>query len=180
MGDWTVELDDGSIEGAEGRVNLSPKLLGLFERLAASALSWAGEDEPALATLQQLRRLPPPAGNDGRVGLVEAWLWEANLERPLEAANRAAEKAQTQGAGLLFTVAKLEEPMGDAPGGGLALVARKAAALLEHAAGARGEERGRGSLAVVSGPEQGRWVLSGCWKRGAFRRLAREEDGAGQ
>ncbi len=74
-----------------------------------SALSWAGEEDAAAATLAQLRRLPPPAGADPRIDLAEAWLADDDLERKLAAANRAAAKAEAQGATFLLAAARVQQ-----------------------------------------------------------------------
>ena len=80
----------------------------------------AGHPKDALATLDELRKLPSPLGDDVRIDL-----WEANAargvdgKRALAAAQRAAQRADERGAHLLWADARRTEAgaldaMGDA------------------------------------------------------------------
>lgn len=69
----------------------------------ARSLSEAGRGAEALATLAELRRLPPPAGEDPRIDLTEAWT-ALRLSDPatlLKAARRAGEKGKASGEALI-------------------------------------------------------------------------------
>ena len=71
-----------------------------------------GEKAPdALATIQLLRQLPPPLGNDPRIDLAEYSAAESqgDFRRSLICATRAAEKAQASGASLLLANALLDQ-----------------------------------------------------------------------
>lgn len=79
-------------------------------RLAA-AESAAGSGDRALATLAELRRLPPPDSEDPRIDLAEAAISEStgSLRQERDAARRAAEKAVARGTELLVARARLRE-----------------------------------------------------------------------
>jgi tetratricopeptide (TPR) repeat protein len=75
--------------------------------LLALAENSAGKSKDALATLQQLRRLPAPASQDPRLDLAESSAY-SNLSKYREmgeAAARAAAKAQTSGQRLVLAQA---------------------------------------------------------------------------
>ncbi|MEM7582922.1 MAG: tetratricopeptide repeat protein [Acidobacteriota bacterium] len=65
----------------------------------------------ALRTIESLRRLPPPISEDPRIDLAEASAagHESDFVRQLEAAQRAAERAQLIDANLLVAQARLAE-----------------------------------------------------------------------
>lgn len=69
----------------------------------ARSLYEAGRGAEALATIAELRKLPPPAGNDPRIDLAEAVaaLRLAEPARMLEATRRAAEKGNASGESLI-------------------------------------------------------------------------------
>ena len=71
----------------------------------------ADQSSEALRTLAALRRLPAPAGEDPRVDLLEAKARGrvSDYQNQLEAATRAAEKSQAQGAAILLAEARFEE-----------------------------------------------------------------------
>ena len=77
----------------------------------ASAQSKASEVDDALATLEALRRLPAPAGNDPRIDLAEYGAWRAlnDFKRMEEAAARAAETAKQQGKLFLLARARIRQ-----------------------------------------------------------------------
>lgn len=84
----------------------------------ASVLSKTGDDAQAAAVLDTPRALPPPQGSDPRIDLAEAWLHDADPERKLAAADRAAAAAQALGARLLLAAAHVQRGMARrAPGG---------------------------------------------------------------
>ena len=67
----------------------------------------AGRPRDALATLDELRRLAPPLGDDPRLDLAESEsVAESDFPRAQAAAERAAQKAQEQGARLLLAQAR--------------------------------------------------------------------------
>jgi len=75
----------------------------------AEAQTGAGRGKDALATLEQVRRLPPPAGEDPRIDLAEAGAAGslADSRRQLDAARRAIAKGEALGARLLVARAHL-------------------------------------------------------------------------
>jgi tetratricopeptide (TPR) repeat protein len=77
----------------------------------ASAQFSAGMAKNAFTTVEALRRLPPPAGDDLRIDLTEAQAAEAlsDYKRAAELNARAAEKASAQGARLLLASARLAQ-----------------------------------------------------------------------
>jgi tetratricopeptide (TPR) repeat protein/tRNA A-37 threonylcarbamoyl transferase component Bud32 len=77
----------------------------------ASAQESAGKGKDALATLDALRALPPPAGEDPRIDLTEATTarYLSETKRAVEAARRAAQKATARGARHLLARARFEE-----------------------------------------------------------------------
>ena len=67
----------------------------------------AGKPKEALATLDELRKLAPPLGDDPRLDLAEAdAVADSDFHRAQTAAERAAQKAQAQGARLLLAQAR--------------------------------------------------------------------------
>ena len=79
-------------------------------RLAGSQIS-NNKTTEALATLELLRRLPPPPGSDPRIDLIEARAAAAvsDYQRQARAAARAAVKGRALGSQLLVAQAKLDE-----------------------------------------------------------------------
>jgi DNA-binding winged helix-turn-helix (wHTH) protein/tetratricopeptide (TPR) repeat protein/TolB-like protein len=77
----------------------------------AKAQSRARKFADSLATLLILRRLPPPAGNDPWIDLLEAQIAGSSNDYPKtrEYAHRAAMEAQSRGARYLFARARLLE-----------------------------------------------------------------------
>jgi len=69
----------------------------------------AGHLVDAESTLQALRKLPAPLGDDPRIDLAEAWFSDSDLERKLAAADRAAERAEAGGARLLLAAARIQQ-----------------------------------------------------------------------
>ena len=71
----------------------------------------AGESQPALQTVERLRALPAPAGEDPRLDLAAAHCYEAvsDFTRQREAAARAATKGAAAGARLLVARARIAE-----------------------------------------------------------------------
>lgn len=68
----------------------------------------AGRSRQALETVAALRRLPAPSGDDPRIDLVEADAARTltDVDRMLEAANRALEKGRAQGSRTLVAEAR--------------------------------------------------------------------------
>jgi tetratricopeptide (TPR) repeat protein len=77
----------------------------------ASVLVSAGRANEALTTIENLRQLPPPAGDDARIDLAEtrAAAGLGDFKRDLAAAQRAAAKGQARGARLVVAQAKSAE-----------------------------------------------------------------------
>jgi tetratricopeptide (TPR) repeat protein/TolB-like protein len=77
----------------------------------AEAQTAAGKGKEALATVEQLRRLPAPAGEDPRIDLAEANAAGslADSKRQLQAARNAVVKGEAIGARLLVARAHLAE-----------------------------------------------------------------------
>lgn len=84
----------------------------LNDGLNLARAQWrAGHFADCTATLNQLRRLPNPAGNDPRIDLTEAQAAGAqnDFPRTRELAHRAATEAKVRGARYLFARARLLE-----------------------------------------------------------------------
>lgn len=79
-------------------------------RLAGAQVAW-GKGQEALATIETLRRLPPPLSEDPRLDLAEASAAESlsDLKRQQAAAARAASRGAAQGARRLVASARLSE-----------------------------------------------------------------------
>ncbi|MFY9529999.1 MAG: tetratricopeptide repeat protein [Candidatus Acidiferrales bacterium] len=79
-------------------------------RLIAAQTS-ASQGKDALATIEDLRKLPPPARDDPRIDLAEAnaVMTLGNFKRALETADSARTKGDGQGARLLVARAQLTE-----------------------------------------------------------------------
>jgi serine/threonine protein kinase/tetratricopeptide (TPR) repeat protein/TolB-like protein len=96
--------------------------------LLAGAQMHGGKGKEALATVESLRRLPPPAGSDPRIDLAasEAWRSLGDFKQGQAFAKRAAQEARTQNAKLLLARAlylqgSILENLGD-PNGAMAAV----------------------------------------------------------
>jgi eukaryotic-like serine/threonine-protein kinase len=72
--------------------------------LLAKAQTRGGKGKEALATVESLRRSPPPAGDDPRIELAasEAWRSMGDFKQGRAFAARAAQEAKTQNAKLLL------------------------------------------------------------------------------
>ena len=77
----------------------------------ASCQSSGGKPKDALATLDVLRKLQSPLGDDPRIDREEAHAFDSlgDLKKQLAAATRAVQKAETQGARLLAASSRLSE-----------------------------------------------------------------------
>jgi len=96
--------------------------------LLASAQRRGGKGKEALATVESLRRQPPPAGDDARIELAasEAWRSLGDFKQGQAFAARAAQKARSQNARLLLARALYDrgfdlENLGD-PKGAMAAI----------------------------------------------------------
>jgi eukaryotic-like serine/threonine-protein kinase len=71
----------------------------------------AGRGRDAEETIEALRKLPQPLGNDARIDLADARAAETlgDFRRDLDAATRAAEKARASGASLLLAQARADQ-----------------------------------------------------------------------
>jgi len=74
---------------------------GLF---LARAQTRGGKGKEALATVESLRRLPPPAGNDARIDLAasEAWRSLGDFKQGQALASQAVQKARAENAKLVL------------------------------------------------------------------------------
>jgi tetratricopeptide (TPR) repeat protein len=79
-------------------------------RLAAAQIS-GGQGKEALATVESLRKMPPPASEDSRIDLVESSAAHglSDFKHELAMARKAEQKSEAQGARLLMARAKLGE-----------------------------------------------------------------------
>jgi tetratricopeptide (TPR) repeat protein/TolB-like protein len=101
---------DSAIAAYRSLVALAPDEVEYGLRLAGAQTA-ASRSRDALATMESLRRLPPPASEDPRIDLAEA-VAAASLgedRRAQAAAARAAEKGTVYGARLLVARARVEE-----------------------------------------------------------------------
>jgi DNA-binding winged helix-turn-helix (wHTH) protein/tetratricopeptide (TPR) repeat protein len=75
-------------------------------------LAWAqtrgGKEHDALATVELLRKLPPPASEDPRIELAAAWAWDFlnDFKQQEQPAALAVEKARAQGSRFLLALAR--------------------------------------------------------------------------
>jgi tetratricopeptide (TPR) repeat protein/tRNA A-37 threonylcarbamoyl transferase component Bud32/TolB-like protein len=101
---------DQAIETYRSLHRFYPDSLEYGLRLAG-ALGSADKGKEALATYDELRKLPPPAGADPRIDLAEAQTarFLSETQRAVAAARRAAEKAEAQGTRHLLARARFEE-----------------------------------------------------------------------
>ncbi len=113
----------------------------------ADCLSAGGHGERALAAVEEMRKLPPPAGNDPRVDLTEAWTAKrlSDAAREMQAAASAEAKGRKSGATQIVAQALALE------GDGLVLVGRSAEAAprLEEARDLFARSGNQAALAVV-------------------------------
>jgi tetratricopeptide (TPR) repeat protein len=103
--DW-----DKTVRAYQQLTALAPDNLEYGLKLSAAQNS-AGRPKDALATIDALRKLPPPAGGDPRIDLREAVAVGTlgDLNRARAASVRAAEKATRQKARLLVASARMQE-----------------------------------------------------------------------
>ncbi len=94
----------------ESLARFYPDDLGYGLRLASS-LDSAGRGQEALAVYDRLRRLPEPAGSDPRIDLEEASVarFQSDTRRAVDAARRAAARAEALGARHMLARARFEE-----------------------------------------------------------------------
>jgi len=79
-------------------------------RLASVQMA-GGKNKDASTTLEGLRKLPPPAGDDPRIDLAEADVanYMTDFKRQLAVAERAAQKGRSQGARFIVAMALVAE-----------------------------------------------------------------------
>jgi tetratricopeptide (TPR) repeat protein/tRNA A-37 threonylcarbamoyl transferase component Bud32 len=101
---------DKTIEVYRTLRSFFPDNLDYGLRLAAAQTS-GGKGKDALATVEALRKLPPPASDDPRIDLAEATAaWElSDYRRQHAAAAKAIAKGSAQGARLLVASALMNE-----------------------------------------------------------------------
>ncbi|MBZ5600039.1 MAG: tetratricopeptide repeat protein [Acidobacteriia bacterium] len=110
--EMTDELDK-AVEIYRNLFDTYPDNLEYGERLAYVQYH-AGKGQDAMATIDQLRKLPPPARDDPRLDIREADAGFAlgDYKRYQEASARGAEKARAQGARLLAAQALADDCWG--------------------------------------------------------------------
>jgi eukaryotic-like serine/threonine-protein kinase len=120
----------------------------------AQAQSQGGRNDDSLATIAELRKLPPPARDDPRIDIVEAQSAEitGDSKRAAAANERAAQKAQTMGARLLYAQARSSEgwnyrALGDLPKS-IALL-QEAEQIFEQSGDRAGAARSLGNLGAT-------------------------------
>jgi tetratricopeptide (TPR) repeat protein len=101
---------DNAAEGYRTLFGFFPDNLE-YGLLLARAQSRGGKGKEALATVESLRRLPPPAGDDPRIELAasETWKFLGDFKRSEALAAQAAQKARTQNAKLLLARALYQQ-----------------------------------------------------------------------
>jgi hypothetical protein len=101
---------DKSLRIYQQLMALAPDNLEYGLKLSAAQLS-AGRAKDSLATVDTLRKLPPPGGEDPRIDLREAMAAGSlsDFNRARAAAARAAEKAARQKARLVVASARIQE-----------------------------------------------------------------------
>jgi eukaryotic-like serine/threonine-protein kinase len=79
--------------------------------LLARAQTRGGKGKDALASVESLRKLPPPLGDDPRIELAASEAWESlgDLKQSEDFARRAADRARTQNAKLLLARALYQQ-----------------------------------------------------------------------
>jgi TolB-like protein len=144
---------DKAIELYRSLLLFFPDNLEYGLRLAEAQTS-AGRGKDALLTCEGLRRLGPPSGDDARVDLYEAVAsrFASESKRGVEAARRAAAKAEAQGARHVLARSRYEEGANrlnlgelDAARGAL----EEARAMFEKAGDRRGMAGALNSLALI-------------------------------
>ena len=110
----TANQWDAAARLYESLTTFFPDNLDYGLRLAEAQVR-AGEASLALETVERLRALPPPAGEDPAIDLAEAAAARAlsDFARHHQAASRAVAKGQALGAGLLVARARLEQGQAD-------------------------------------------------------------------
>lgn len=110
--EMTDELDK-AVEIYRNLFDIYPDNLEYGERLAYVQYH-AGKGQDAMATIAQLRKLPPPARDDPRLDIREAdaAFSLGDYKRYQEASARGAEKAQNRGARLLAAQALADDCWG--------------------------------------------------------------------
>lgn len=89
--DWPA-----SVKAYQALFNLFPDSLDYGLLLASAQIHVKPSD--SVRTLEALRHLPPPTGNDARIDMVEAQAWiNIDFQKAQAAAKRAIEKASTEG-----------------------------------------------------------------------------------
>lgn len=140
-----------AIEIYQSLFQVFPDNLEYGLRLAHTQI-FGGKAQDALATLDQLRKLPPPAGNDARIDSMEviAAQWLGDFKREQSVAEQTVKKADAEGARLITAEALMHESwalkMLAQPQQAIS-TAQKAADIFA-AAGAR--DRESGSLHVIA------------------------------
>jgi len=79
--------------------------------LLARAQTRGGKGKDALASVESLRKLPPPLGNDPRIELAASEAWESlgDLKQSEDFARKAADKGRAQNAKLLLARALYQQ-----------------------------------------------------------------------
>jgi eukaryotic-like serine/threonine-protein kinase len=102
-----TRLWDKAVDAYRMLFDLFPDSLDYGLQLAA-AQALASKSRDALATLDLLRKLPPPAGDDPRIDIAESLAWDrlGEYKHQEQALERAVLKARSQGARLLLARAR--------------------------------------------------------------------------
>ncbi len=140
-----------AIENYRALWNFFPDNLEYGLRLADAQVA-AGQSKDALLTVDQMRRLSPPAVDDARIDMAEARAAESlgDFQRGQQAAGRAAEKGRAQEARLVVAEALAEQ------GWALERLGQldKATALINEAEGlyfAAGDRRAAANMVALKG-----------------------------
>ncbi len=104
---------DKAIENYRSLLDFYPDNLSYGMRLAAVQTA-SGHAQDALATLDRLRKLPSPSGDDPTIDLQEADCaeWLGDPPRQIAAAQRAEAKAKVSGARLIYAEGRWLEGVG--------------------------------------------------------------------
>jgi eukaryotic-like serine/threonine-protein kinase len=140
-----------AIENYRALWNFFPDNLEYGLRLADVQVS-AGQGKDALLTVEQMRRLPPPAVDDARIDIAEAHAAESlgDFQRAQQAAGRAAEKGRAKQAQLVVAEALAVQGWAYERLGQM----DKAASLVNEAEGlyfAAGDRRAAANMAALRG-----------------------------